>query len=384
MDEETKKQIDDLKKQLEALKEKTNDTKVEVTVPVSRKLSKFNGLNMDVADWIEDAEGAVAGMKLGEQLPFIKRHLEDDARKEVVLPTTKITKVEDIFKILREAFGEKRSIAKLKKLLYSRIQEENESVRDFTRSMMDLASRMPNETATTRNAMLKEVIVDNLRSKSVREACEILIRDHPDMDFADVRAEAIRLGDRDIEVAAKKTARTNNVQHTLQTSEIDSASETQASSTTSNDCNNALMQITAAVQQLAQQQTQLVAMMSSSQQWLQNQASTTLPSGYGTTNTAFNTNSANPQNQFVNNSLDPSANYLCYQVQGQQPYLLGIQCFKCKNFGHYQTSAQCPLYRGPNRNYRGRRRGNGQPDSTSQNFTSSQDSNQGNFATPRQ
>ena len=69
--------IQELEKQLEELKTKINPpTKVDVIVPPPRKLSKFNGQDIDVTDWTEDALGAIGGMKDSVQIPFLKRHLD--------------------------------------------------------------------------------------------------------------------------------------------------------------------------------------------------------------------------------------------------------------------------------------------------------------------
>lgn len=340
--------IAELEKQLEELKGKISaPTKVEVTVPPSRKLSKFNGLDIDVTDWIEDARGAIGGLKTSEQIAFLKRHLEGEARKEVGLqPGKNIQKAEDIFTVLKEAFGERRSAAKLKKLLYSRVQEKNESVRDFTRSIMDLASRLPKETEKTRDAMLKEVIVDNLRSRSVREACDIILRDHPETDFADLRTAAIRLGDKEDQSECAKICAVE-----------DDGRESKEST-------EALTQLTATVQQLVQQQAQILALMSSNQE--ASRLSQTLPVQQLT------------QSQLITPQVHQLATSHVSDSSVSTPYtmLSNIQCYRCKNYGHVQSSAMCPLYV-PGYRRRGRGRGRGQQDYFSE-------PNTGNDSTLRQ
>ena len=167
-------------------------------------------------------------------------------------PAKLIKKAEDIFTILKDAFGERRSTAKLKRLLYSRVQGDNETVRDFNRS----PSRLPNETDKTRDAMLTEVIVDNLSSRSVREACDTLLRDHSDTGFADLRTAAIRLGDKD---DPTQTAQTRAVENDVPTRQ---------------ESSEAIAQL-ATVQQLVQQQTHLLALMSPNPETIL--ASQTLP-----------------------------------------------------------------------------------------------------------
>ena len=118
MDEETKKEFEELKRQLAELKGQSGP-KVEVKLPPPRKLSKFNGLDSDVIDWVEDARGAIKGLSGEEQTAFVKRHLEGQARKEInVQSSALVKKAEDIFTILRDSFGDKRTAGKIKKLLF--------------------------------------------------------------------------------------------------------------------------------------------------------------------------------------------------------------------------------------------------------------------------
>jgi hypothetical protein len=357
--------IADLEKLVQELQDKVKVTQVEVSVPPPRKLSKFNGLDLDVTHWIEDATGAIQGLKDKEQIAFLKRHLEGEAKKEVGLqPTNSIKKAQDVFVILKDAFGEHRTPAKLKRLLYSRVQGEHESVRDYTRCLMDLASRLPNETEATRNSMLKEIIVDNLASRSVREACDTLLRENPETDFVKLRAAAIRLGDRE---DFSSSVRTNAV-------ETDSAS----SSATNTE---ALIQLTATVQQLVQQQTQLLALMSNQES---SQGRQPEPAQLATTHVQ---SLASSQFTPYVQQLAPSQLATSHvqqiatshvndgSINLHAPVLSNVQCFRCKNFGHLQTSALCPLYK-PGFRRRGRGRGRGP-----HNFM---ESNMGNDSTPRQ
>ena len=192
--------IEALEKMVKELQEKstTIQPKVEVTLPANRKLRKFNGIDCDVRDWIDDAKSAIKGLKEDEKVAFLKRHLDGEARKEINLqPASVVAKPDDVFRVLEDSFGERRSSAKLKKALYSRVQGEKESVRDFTRAIMDLVNRLPHETDTTRNRLLNEVICDNLSSQAIRDECAKLVDKNIDVAFTDVRHVAMRMGDKD-------------------------------------------------------------------------------------------------------------------------------------------------------------------------------------------
>ncbi len=71
-------EIETLKQQLRELMQ-NRQPKGEVKMSPSRKLTKFNGSNHDVKDWVEVARGVIIGLNPGEQLQFVLRHLESTA-----------------------------------------------------------------------------------------------------------------------------------------------------------------------------------------------------------------------------------------------------------------------------------------------------------------
>ena len=167
----------------------------ELRMPTTSKLAKFNGTNRDVKDWIEDAQGMIRTLKDNEKRDFVIRHLEGDARKEVKLaPKSDTIHVQDIFQILQEAFGEIRSAAKIKKLLYERVQRPNESVREFSRSLLEFADKLK-DSEETKNTMLREVLCENIRDLGVKRELKRTLIGQPNMSFPELRSLAIKLLD---------------------------------------------------------------------------------------------------------------------------------------------------------------------------------------------
>jgi len=259
MDEETKQELEDLKRQLASLQGSIKP-QVEVKFPPPRKLSVFNGVDGDVVDWVEDAKGAIRGMSNDEKVAFIKRHLQGEARQEinVQLPAT-IKTVDNIFEILTEAFGDLRTAGKIKRLLFSTVQGENETVREFTRRLMNLASKLSKESEASKEKMLKEAIADNLRSKTIKDEIDKMLSLDPDIPFADVRAQAIRMGDRDHECRARPSrARVNHI-------EADDDGTLADDSDDSINPPNQLEAVTAAIHKLAVAQERVLDLLTKQQ-----------------------------------------------------------------------------------------------------------------------
>ena len=363
------REIEKLQRTISELQDKPA-TKVEVTVPPQRKLSKFNGVDIDVADWVDDATNAIAGLSEKDQVTFIKRHLEGDARKEVSLqPSSKIKTALEIFGVLKAAFGERRTAAKLKKLLYSRTQKDAESVRDFTRTMMGLAKRLPNEDEASRNKMLNEAVCENLKSQTLRDEARKLVDADINTPFTDVRSKLILLGDRDVN--------DSNVQAST------------VSSVTEDETECPISKLSAAMTKPVESQQQLVTL-------LQRPALDPMTTDRGEASAAC----ANPVMLQYPTTSYPAATVSPQQAFGQ-PWLCNVgayaghpggrapfrnanevQCFRCGNFGHIQTSSLCPLYQGPSR-FR-RRRGGGQQGAGNMTSIPNNSSNQENFSSPPQ
>ena len=380
--------ITQLQKELEELKSKqaSFSPKVEVSIPPSRKVCKFNGKDSDVRDWIEDAKGAIRGLPVQDQMAFLKRNLDGDARKEINLQQDSLKKPDDVFMVLKDTFGERRSAAKIKRAVYDRMQGEDETVRDFTRSLMDLVDRLPRESVQSKNKILTEVILDNLKSKPIRDNLAEMVERDPDTPFTDLRARAIRLGDLDSDPPKR---------------DVKVKSLTEETSSTPSVSSDTLAGLSSAMEQLMKSQVQVLSL-------LQQQATANAVHPEPRVNQAADPRSTPfPPSQNFSHSSQPDMwkmgyqhwgdpSQICqvtpgisgpsfgmhgHQVGGPRP-LATVQCYKCKNFGHIQSSAQCPLYR--SRQHSNRSRGRGRRSGQTSSQDSGAISNQGNEKSPMQ
>lgn len=402
--EQTKTEVDRLKRLVEELQSKTTSfsPKVEVSIPPNRKLAKFDGLHTDVRDWIDDASSAIKGLKDGEQVSFLKRHLEGDARREITLQSENlISKAGDIFTILRDCFGEKRSSAKLKRIIYSRTQKEGESVRNFTRNLMDLVNRLPQESNESRNRILNEAICDSLLSQSLKDEVQKMLEKDKSISFADVRSRAILLGDRDWEREAK--ARSNTVSSFT---DSDAEDDIECRAIQVKHRKDPIEKLCAAMERMAEDQHKLITMLQRKPSE-GNISSVTQSPGGSVAPTSCSSSCSHARD--LSESYLPTAFPPTFPPSVNQPGIWGHvynvgpytrfprgnipaygglsgpgpQCFRCGNFGHIQTSTSCPLYDAARQNHH--RRGRGRYPQNNQNqVTPAPTTLQGNPSTPTQ
>ena len=291
--EELATKLELLQRQLNEMRTLKPETKVEVTLPPPRKLTKFNGSNIDVKDWIEDAKGIISSIDAREQINFLLRHLESTARKEVKLaPKSSTTTPQQVFDLLVEAFGETRSGARIKRDLYERMQGEREQIRDFTRDLLEITDKL-NESESVKDNMLKEVLVENAYDLSVRRELKRMILEKPDLSFADLRSYAIKLVDTESGHRSKR--------HVARAHEVEAAADVCARDASVFE---PLKELSQTMKAMMDTQLKILEVVSANQQQMQQVSS-------------LNASTSSPRKP-----------------------LSEIQCWTCQGFGHF--SFDCP------------------------------------------
>lgn len=183
----------------------------KVVVPRDRKVKNFSGSDSDswpnVEDFIEEIEGIFKAREMTNDvaLDFILSHLENPARDEIKLyQKSDRNTAEKLFKILREAFGEKRSLPQLLKKFYDRQQQDEESIMQFSHALREYFGRVTAKCPSAANdsdKTLRDTFVDNLRDSLLRKELKRFIRCTPHTTFLDIREEAIRWSEDDPETA---------------------------------------------------------------------------------------------------------------------------------------------------------------------------------------
>ena len=165
----------------------------------NRKLAKYEGSADQLEDWEREARfllesQGLTGKAAGE---FLLSALDGAAKKEVRF-ADRVTREdpEEIFKLLKESFQEKTSVAQLASCLFSRKQKDRESLRNFSHSLMEIADRIVSTDANAlpnADKLLRDHFVDKLKDRYLKRELSKQVRDNPDLKFKDIREEAFLL-----------------------------------------------------------------------------------------------------------------------------------------------------------------------------------------------
>ena len=115
-------------------------------------------------------------------------------------PKSDLTNSDQIFHLLQESFGEKRSVPQLLKAFYDRRQREGETLRAFSHALRELQAKIQKKSVTKssgQDAALRDHFAENVRDPLLRKELKKFIRTHPEISFLDTREEAIRWAEED-------------------------------------------------------------------------------------------------------------------------------------------------------------------------------------------
>ena len=136
-----------LERELEMLKQERAEregagraSQVTVRLPPKRKLKYFSGKSDErVDDWIDEAHSVLNSVTAIDRVNYLIGHLDGVARDEVKYASdTDKADIESIFELLKKQFGERRTNAQLKRLLYDRVQGDRETIREFSRALLGI------------------------------------------------------------------------------------------------------------------------------------------------------------------------------------------------------------------------------------------------------
>ena len=219
--------------EMEALQQKVDGLEQQLSqrlagrVKPHRKLERFSGSDpKHTDDWIEDARAILAAIPAEDQINYLVSHLEGEARNEVrFAEAANKETTEKIFSLLGEQFGEKRTDAQLKSVLYERRQKDTETVRKYSRGLLELVSKLKDQTG--KDKLLIEVFCENLKDVYVRREVKKKFREDGNIKFAALRDFAIQLAEDEVstgpsacEADSKVQCVGNVVQGTAQSAEV--------------------------------------------------------------------------------------------------------------------------------------------------------------------
>ena len=197
------------------LTEALKQTKTTPQRPV--KLVRFTGWpvkpgDLNIREWLEEVEVYCRQCKIPdkEKAQAVVNHLGGTAREEIKCHEGVKSDYKALVKVLRRHFGDEETVQSLQKTLYDRTQHEDESLMDYSRSLMRIHDRILEAALDTEKAGLKEIrekvlirqFVAGVRNPTARLELRRLELAKPGQSFSEMRDSALELF-RDIEKTPK-------------------------------------------------------------------------------------------------------------------------------------------------------------------------------------
>lgn len=294
-------------------------TRSYIYVPRERQVQFFCGEwekdGRSVEEFIEEVERVIRTREqtTEEKCDFILSLLRGPALEEVRLCMgNRSVGSSDLFSFLRNAFGERRSVAQLLQSFYNRKQADGEDLRDYSHALSQILSSVVKQSTNAvpdEKTVLRDQFIEGLRHVPLRRELRKMVRERPDSSLLDVRNEALLWEMEDNRSHSAKGVRNNMVQS--------GAFETQCSltkTTPRNDPPSALDEVQRAVVHQAEQLAEL------------GKALTALSTAVGELCKRANLTSPEPKQR-----VRPQPAF----THDGQPI-----CFKCQGVGH--IARRCP------------------------------------------
>lgn len=219
-----KAQVEALKTELDALKTKpeagTSGGGAMAPQPpkfvyAARKMSKFDGSQDRLEDWIQEAKSVISNMGLTGKgaSEFLISHLEGDAKREVrVLTTAQRADPEFLLKLIENQFGERLTPSQLISEFHGRKRHKGETLREFSYALLELLDRaVVADPALNgdKDRLLRDRFIDGIEDHRLYIALSDRVERQADVGFQDLRDYAFRV---EGPTATKQSARSTVVQ----------------------------------------------------------------------------------------------------------------------------------------------------------------------------
>ena len=177
-----------------------------------KKFSKFDGSGTeDVRDW------GVSMLKYvdarfddeAEKIEFIIDHLKGNPKTEIKFRARSAsTQAKDVIQMLIDVFGDRDRAPKLLQNFYSREQQKEESLEDYSYALIELLTKMDRleiKQAYNPDVLLKGRFASGVLDIGLRREMQRLNEEHPSMKFHQFREKALRWTEEDPKYSCSKT-----------------------------------------------------------------------------------------------------------------------------------------------------------------------------------
>ncbi|KAL8608463.1 hypothetical protein ACOMHN_002696 [Nucella lapillus] len=171
--------------------------RVTVVMPKVKKVQKFHGNQDDKGYGVEEFidEVCLASADEGNPVQFVLEHLEGTAKREVRTCGLPVSSTKKIFSILREAFGDKRTLSEVTRSFMEQVQDPYEGVREYASNIFDQFIGLQKKQKdmcriVSTTEVLCDQFVDGLRDKGLVWELKGQRRDE-EVSFSDLRRRAM-------------------------------------------------------------------------------------------------------------------------------------------------------------------------------------------------
>lgn len=176
-----------------------------VYMPKDRKGSMFSGHagTMTFHEWVDDIQGSVTFGRYPprEQAAYLYGHLEGEAQQEIRHCSVEVRRDPTLLlKTLEEAYGHPCSLTQAQKCFFDRKQKDGESLREYSHALLSLAegvNRCSKQGEVCGEQAVGNQFAENIRDPALRRELKKLLRQDPNMKFLTLRREAILLAEED-------------------------------------------------------------------------------------------------------------------------------------------------------------------------------------------
>eukprot|EP00918_Siedleckia_nematoides_P051223 GHVU01112075.1.p1 GENE.GHVU01112075.1~~GHVU01112075.1.p1 ORF type:complete len:308 (+),score=55.49 GHVU01112075.1:243-1166(+) len=177
-----------------------------------KKFSKFDG-SEDVRDWCESIHKYVNARFAdeSEKIDFIVDHLAGNPKAEIKfrLKSMSSTKAGDLLQILIDVFSDRDRATKLLQTFYSRDQQKEESLEDYSYVLIELMTKMNRlgvKQVYNPDFLLKERFASGVLDVNLRRELQRLSEEQQGLQFHQLREKAIRWTEEDPPISSPKNA----------------------------------------------------------------------------------------------------------------------------------------------------------------------------------
>lgn len=222
--QQLKKQIRELEEQMEAMRTVTKRSRrrrhSSITASESdddvatskqnyimkeKKIPMFKGKpakdgDPEVYEWLDDVKHYLKSRKMtkAQKIEFIFDHLQGRAKSEIRLrPEKDRNDPHKLLQIILDVFGGQEAVTSLQEAFFKRTQQPNETVYDYSLSLMLLMEKIERRNPTSgmrldRDEMLKGKLTEGVLDQNLKRELRRLNIDTPDVDFYEFRDRAIK------------------------------------------------------------------------------------------------------------------------------------------------------------------------------------------------